>query len=546
MQRFAKIAAFVAVCAAAVWPAGSVHTVSSCLVATGAGAVQGLDRGTACAFLGIPFAAPPIGGLRWKPPQAANPWAPAVLTATAAPPSCAQLSAATGLPSGSEDCLKLNIWMPNPAPLLSAPVMVWFHSGGFANSSANFAGHNGQNLASLSGAIVVEPNYRLGPFGFLGHSALSSEGEGAGNYGLLDQRAALAWVHDHISAFGGDPDNVTIAGQSAGGHSVGLHLVSPGSAGLFHRAIMQSGYASFRWRTAAEAASQGDEFAARLGCADADLSQLLTCLRSKSTNQVLLAHPTVSAEQIAETGRTQWTPVVDGNEIPDQPRELFERGVFSRVPVLLGANRDEGWTFVNRSFPSGLTTEQYETAVTSEFAADAPVILAAYPAVDFVSPKDALVQLVGDAEYVCEARRMARLIERTRAPAFVYSFEYEVDAVVTDRVVHGLELNFVFGNNFGPPLFANYVLSPDDLTLSRSMSAYWTRFAASGDPNSDDPAVVHWPAFKHPAGHGNGSDKHLVFDTTVTQGLRLGGQRCDFWERFSFRSVTGSVPASTR
>jgi para-nitrobenzyl esterase len=125
MQRFAKIAAFVVVCAAAVWPAGSVQTLSSCLVVTGAGAVQGLDRGTACAFLGIPFAAPPIGGLRWKPPQAAGPWAPAVLTATAAPPSCAQLSAATGLPSGSEDCLKLNIWMPNPAPLLSAPQQLW-------------------------------------------------------------------------------------------------------------------------------------------------------------------------------------------------------------------------------------------------------------------------------------------------------------------------------------------------------------------------------------------------------------------------------------
>ena len=242
-----------AIVCAAVGHLSTRHGVTqgaSCLVATFNGAVQGVDRGSSCAFLGIPLAAPPIGNLRWKSPQPAAVWAPAVLNATAAPPACAQLNSATGQPIGSEDCLKLNIWTPNPPRSGHAPVIVWFHPGSFVAASANYPPQDGQSLAAQTGAIIVAPGYRLGPFGFLGHSALSSEGAGAGNYGLLDQRAALEWVRDHIAAFGGDPGNVTIAGESAGSHSVSLHLVSPGSAGLFHRAIMESGYASSRWRTA--------------------------------------------------------------------------------------------------------------------------------------------------------------------------------------------------------------------------------------------------------------------------------------------------------
>jgi para-nitrobenzyl esterase len=423
MNRLSLTASFVMLVAASGWSTHAVRAQTvTCFVTTAVGDVQGLDRGASCAFLGIPFAAPPTGTLRWKRPQPAAPWAPAVLNATAAPPVCAQLNSGTGLPSGAEDCLKLNLWTPNPLPPSGASVIVWIHPGSFAAASANFPPHNGQNLAALTGAIVVAPNYRLGAFGYLGHTALAAEDGAAGNYGLLDQRAALVWVRDHIAAFGGNPDNVTIAGQSAGGHSVSLHLVSPGSAGLFHRAIMQSGYASFQWRTAAEARTQGDEFAAALGCTNADASLLLACLRSKNRDDVLLARPPALFEQFTETGRTQWTPIVDGFEIPDQPRLLYERGAFNRVPVLLGANRDEGWTFVNRAFPASVTTAQYEGAIETEFGADAAAIRTAYPVADFTSPKDALVRLAGDVEYVCEARRIARLIERTRTTVFLYSF----------------------------------------------------------------------------------------------------------------------------
>jgi para-nitrobenzyl esterase len=545
MQRIAHALTLAIACAAGMlmttqpaWTQGG-----SCFVGTAHGDMQGVDRGASCAFLGVRFAAPPTGILRWTRPQPAAGWAPATFMATVAPPACAQLSAANGQPTGVEDCLMLNIWTPNPLPASGAPVMVWLHPGGFANASANFAPQNGQNLAALTGAIIVAPNYRLGPFGFLWHSALASEDSAAGNYGLLDQRAALEWVRDHIAAFGGDPNNVTIAGQSAGAHSVSLHLVAPGSAGLFHRAIMQSGTASFRMRTAADAHAQGNELAAALGCAGAE-SAVLACLRSKTQNQVLTGRPPSQFEEFVESGRSQWTPIVDGVEVPDQPRSLYERGVFSHVPVLLGANRDEGWTFVNRSFPAGLTALQYESAVVTEFGADAPAILARYQIADFESPKDALARLAGDAEYICEANRLAGLIERTKTPVFLYSFEYEVDPVVLDRVVHGLELNFVFGNNYGPPLFAPYTLGAVDLALFREMSGYWTRFMRSGSPNTEDPGVVHWPAFKHPTGVGRGSDKYLKFEQAVTDDKRQRESYCDFWRPFFFRSMSGAVPAS--
>src|SRR5881628_3689407 len=208
----------------------------SCFVATSSGAVQGVDNGSSCAFLGIPFAAPPLGNLRWKPPQPAAPWAP-TLNANVAPGPCPVVNPpGSNVTAGSENCLKLNIWTPDPAPASPAPVIVWIPTGAFQAASASIPDSNGRNFAQRTGAIVVAANYRLGPFGFLGHPALSAEDPNypsSGNYGFLDQRAALAWVRDHIAAFGGDPNNVTIDGQSAGGHSVSLHIVSPGSAAYF-------------------------------------------------------------------------------------------------------------------------------------------------------------------------------------------------------------------------------------------------------------------------------------------------------------------------
>jgi para-nitrobenzyl esterase len=345
--------------------------------------------------------------------------------------------------------------------------------------------------------------------------------------------------------------------------SVSLHLVSPGSAGLFDRAIIQSGAATYRWPDRLEAEAQGARLAAALGCTDE--AQVLPCLRSRSRDQILLALP-VGQDQIVEGQRVQWLPNIDGLELPDQPKQLYESGAFSRVPVVIGTNRDEGWPFVDRSFPGDVTIDQYEAILAGEFAADADTIQAKYSVDRFASPKDALARLVGDVEFVCEARRLARSIARTKTPIYLYSFEYEVDAVAPDRVIHGLESNLLFGNNFGPP--SNYVLVAPDLALFDVMSGYWTRFAATGNPNlsSVNPAVsvagaVRWPRFRHsrartPRGNQHsfaahvravgrrGADGHLVLDSNTRQDRHLRRAACDFWEPYSFRSVVGSVPAS--
>ena len=535
------VVVFAFVVGSALWSSQPVHVQGvSCLVTTGGGAVQGVDNGASCAFLGVPFAAPPIAGLRWRPPQPAAPWS-GTLSATVLPPSCPLVFPLGGTTTqGNEDCLKMNIWTPDPMPASPAPVIVWIHAGAFVAASANQAPQNGRRMAERTGAIVVAPNYRLGPFGFLAHPALTAEDPShpsSGNYGLLDQRAALAWVRDNIAAFGGDPTNVTLGGQSAGGHSVSFHMVSPGSAGHFHRAIMQSGYASSRVDTLAEGEALGDTFAQQLGCTIP--SEVLTCLRSKTRNQLLLALPT-GQQQWAESPRISWGPIVDGLVIPDQPRTLYEAGLFAHVPLIVGATRDEGWIYADRSFPAGLTIEQYEAAVQTEFGADlAPEVLARYRAGDFASPKHALSQIAGDYEAVCEARRVARLVSR-RAPVYLYSFEREVAPVAGDQVIHGLDLNFVFGNNYGAP--SSYVLAGDDLTLSNAQMDFWTRFAAAGNPNPPgrDDGYAHdvWPTY-----HG-ASAKYLVLATPIVDDRRPREAACDYWDGLFLRSLVGSVPAS--
>jgi len=510
----------------------------TCLANTPSGQVRGLLQGAACAYLGIPYATPPVGNLRWKPPQPRAPWAPAVRDAVSPPPQCAQITLVPvpgvppGPPAGNEDCLMLNIWVPAQPRRARMPVIVWFHPGSFYAASANLAASNGARFAQERDAIIVAPNYRLGPFGFLAHSALTLEDPGyrsSGNYGLLDQRAALTWVRDHIAAFGGDPRNVTIAGTSAGGHSVSLHLLSPRSAGLFHRAIMQSGSASSRWPDAAEAEAQGEQFARALGCPD--VRAAAACLRSKSWDEVLRALP-IDLQQFVETG--QWGPVVDSLELSDQPPELYRRGQFTRVPLIIGVNKDEGWPFVDRSFPTGLSASDYASVVTHEFGFDALAILERYPAAQYPTPKDALARLTGDAEYVCDARRVALSVEKTGTPVYLYSFEHSVDTLSGARSIHGLESNFLFGNNFGPP--SNHVLNAADQALFSAMSEYWARFAAAGNPNAG--SVEQWPRFIQT------SARYLVLDTSSGEASHLRDQYCNFWDHYFLRSLLGTVPAS--
>ena len=288
--------------------------------------MQGVDLGPSCAFLGIPFAAPPLGDLALETATARD-----ALGARDAEcdrmgcPVQMSIRRAARPPVATEDCLKLNIWTPDPAPASPAPVIVWIHTGAFQAASANLPDSNGRKTRRADRSHRRRRQLSLGPFGFLGHRALTAEDPGyrsSGNYGFLDQRAALAWVRDHIAAFGGDPNNVTIAGQSAGGNSVSLHVVSPGSAGYFNRAIMQSGYASTRWPTLADAEALGDRLRRDRGVhgsvAGADVPALedpepRCCWPFRTASRSSLRLP-----------RVAWGPVVDGLDIPDQPRRLYE------------------------------------------------------------------------------------------------------------------------------------------------------------------------------------------------------------------------------
>lgn len=517
----------------------------TCLVPTTNGPVQGLDVGPSCSFLGIPYAAPPTAALRWKPPVAPAAWtAPVAVTGTPAPATCPNVNA--GPPAGNENCLTLNVWVRNPQPLTPAPVMIWLHTGGFVAASASFVNHNARRFAEETGVIVVAPNYRLGPLGFLVHSALALENPAhaaSGNYGLMDQRFAMRWVQNNIASFGGDPNNVTIAGTSAGGDSVGLHLVSPASAGLFHRAIVQSGTPTIRWPTHAEAATQGDAFATALGCTTP--AAVLSCLRGKTFQQVLQAIP-LGSQAVLEPAVTRafWLPVVDGIELPEQPRYLFERGQFHQVPLIVGSTRDESaGPFLTRSFGTGVTLAQYLSWLGTEFGPLAASVGAQYPSASFPLPADALAQVVGDGQFVCEGRRLARSFSALRVPAYVYSYEYVIDDVAPDRAIHGVESNILFGNAFAPQQFPVHALTTEDLALHSQMAGYWSRFAATGNPNVDDDTAVHWQVFREPVGNGRGASRHLVLDRVIRSDKRIRESACDFWEPYFLRTMLGGVPA---
>ena len=494
------------------------------LVNTDKGAVQGMSAGAARLFLGIPYAAPPIGPLRWKPPQPAAAWTTprdgSIKGATAMTAPCTQFDVFGNFnPMSSEDCLYVNVWAPLPVTS-KAPVMVFIHGGGFTSGSGGDPTYDGTHLASTQGVVVVTMNYRLGPLGFLGHSGLAAEDTThpwAGNYGLEDQRAALQWVQTNAAAFGGDPANVTIFGESAGGFSVCFHMLSPASKGLFARAIVESGSCAIPVPDAAAGNAQATRLATALGCSGSDSAQL-TCMRGKSAKDVVSILP-LKPEILFGAGE-QWSPIAEGHDVPGQPIALLKSGTFTKVPLLIGTNHDEGAIFF--LFGGKISTDaQYKTALEQTYTtAGGDSIYAKYPSASFASPQKALETVIADATFVCPARRLARASAAATQPTFRYEFERAPTTMVGNLgSTHSMELPFVFGNvyiGFDP------TVDPNDKLVANAMQAAWAKFAASGSPSVT--GGFTWPAYD------TMSETYAILDAPLSTGTKLHNDVCDYWD----------------
>ena len=456
----------------------------SLLVTTDKGRLEGRTTGVVDQFLGIPYAQPPVGSLRWAAPAPMAAWT-GVRSALAYGNRCPQLSNGNGPRVDTEDCLYLNVFTPSYVPASGKlPVLFMIHGGGLTTGAGDQ--QDGSLLAQTQHVIVVSINYRLGPLGFLDLPGLSGTGATDGNFGLLDQEAALRWTSANIAAFGGDPSQLTIAGESAGGWSVCALLSAPGARGLFARAVMESGSCASQSSTTAQSASLA--YAAKAGCTST--AQVVACLRAKPESALLDAG---SAYQPAF--------IVGGSDLPVAPATAVATGQYTKVPILFGDNHDEGRTFT-QGF-AGDTGQQYVSYVDSTYGPLAPQVLAHYPWSAYPSPYTAayaLGAIFTDSGAVtgiggCTAQNLA---EQFAATTRTYSFQFDDrDAPGLNNSLpgyewgagHAMELAYLwpsFTNGFS--LYAE--LTPAQLELSREMLDSWGAFVRNGSPNT-----AKWPTW---------------------------------------------------
>ena len=459
-------------------------------------------EGGARRFLKIPYAAPPLGDLRWRAPADPKPWE-GIRFETEFSRSCPQLMDQGAPASDNEDCLYLNVWAPEPQPTAS-PVMMWIHGGGNFSGGAgipipttNKLWYDGQVLAASGGVVVVTINYRLGPLGFMAHPGLADEGSPAGNQGLLDQRKALAWIRDNIAAFGGDPNNVTIFGESAGSANVCYQVASPGSRGLFHRAISQSGGCTMRrgdeGQSSEEVASKMIAYAEALGCAAGEGQ--LACMRQAPMDSILgnSMQPMPGDGSIRDP---QWafTPVVDGPEgfLPSDARSLFDAGEISDVPYLLGSNNDEGTIFLLRA-ERIMTEADYRADLEARYGEVATDVFDLYPPSDYADDyMAALSRVLGDA-LVCSTYDTALRAAAAGRSVFMYNFNmpWALNPMLLGAA-HAAEISHAFGTPHLPG--KDPEADQQSAAVADAMLGYWTSFAKSGDPNNPE-APATWPAF---------------------------------------------------
>ncbi|WP_306895309.1 carboxylesterase/lipase family protein [Agromyces albus] len=490
-------------CWASIVPAAHAETLTTAAAGTAAsdapivqtanGPVRGLATPAGVEFRGIPYAAPPTGELRWTAPQPVTPWSD-TREATVFSPVCPQ-----GPPSPwgqNEDCLYLNVTAPaaDATSVSALPVIVYIHGGGFSYGEG--ADYDPAKLAS-EGAVVVTVNYRIGLLGFLAHPAFAESPDGAtGNFGYQDQQAALQWVQQNIEQFGGNAQNVTIVGHSAGGLSVLAQLASPGAKGLFHRAVIQAGAFALEQQSLATAEQAGQASAIALGCAD----QSAECLRN------------VPVDALVANAQPSFTPgYVDGEVLRESVGSAIASGRFNRVPIINGTNTQEEriFTSIGLSVTKGATIQlpslnidasSYVPTIATNFGiskAKAAIIAAAYPLSKYATPAHAFATLNSDANFSCPAYGLDIAASRY-VPTFAYEFN---DALAPQRDVpdalgeplaatHQSELQYLFDL---PNASFPGGLSADQEQLASNMRAAWVQFAATGSPSTD---AVSWPKFK--------------------------------------------------
>lgn len=479
------------------------------VVKTDHGKVQGKmgADGQVRAFLGIPFAAPPVGPLRWKPPQPAVKWH-GVRDATHFGSRCYQSEIFDDMvfrdPGPSEDCLTLNVWTPATKKSAKLPVMVWIYGGGFQGGGSSEPRQDGEHLAR-KGVVVVSMNYRLGVFGFLALPELAAESpaHSAGNYGLMDQTAALRWVQKNIKKFGGDPKNVTIFGESAGSMSVSAQMASPLARGLFVRAIGESGgmFPTARRKYSSLAISEEiDEVIVRSAVGTAELSKL----RAISAEELIrLAAP------LPKLGSVFW-PNIDGNFLPESVSEIYAQGLQAHVPLLAGWNKDEGTDeIVNATEP--MTLAGFDI-LAQQFGSDADEFLRAYSASNDAEAMRAAEDFAGDRFIAYSTWAWLEAQMKTgNAPVYCYRFDLGSpgDPFHPKNIgaFHSDDIEYVFGT-LNSRKGAQW--RPQDYKLSELMQDYWTNFAKTGDPNG--PGLPQWPTYN---AAGNWQVMHLAPDAAA-------------------------------
>ncbi len=458
------------------------------VVETTCGKVRGSDQGAVSVWKGIPFAQPPVGELRFRPPQPPQAWA-GVRDATEYGMVAPQAVLREGSPLGnrltpgeeSEDCLYLNVWSPR-ADGRRRPVLVWLHGGAFTMGSGSTPLYDGTSFAQQGDVVAVTLNYRLGALGFLYLDELLGEQySGSGNNGLLDQIAALQWVHDNIAAFGGDPDRVTIFGESAGAMSVGTLLAMPAAKGLFRQAILQSGAAS-SVRSRESAARVTREFLDELGLQESEASALATLPLAN----LMAAQTRILGKQSALLA---FGPVVDGTSLPRPPLEAVASGAARDIPLLIGTNHDE-----MRLFNAANPTPPDERVLRHFFGDEADRALATYNASrPQASPADIWSAMQTDQVFRMPAIRLAELQAKQGAPVWMYRFDWPSPAFGGRLgAAHALELAFVW-NNIAKAAMRPLLGDEPPQELARRMHEAWIAFARTGHPGTPD--LPPWPPY---------------------------------------------------